>query len=203
MHSGVPLTLAALSTLVGGLVIAYGIGKLRRWLRVFESTSPPVFRMSCADPFREFGIPADGVYDIWIEGPRFRVNPLIDMQPEVRGPEGPLRLRPSVFRTNMTRGSTNTMRIAGFSAREGGHVLGLRPAVTPPGRLDLRFGRALAKRLPWPRATREECFLQIRTRDPLATDWLFQGVLPIVVGANLMIGGIIAGVLDLAGVAAR
>lgn len=193
--------LAAVAVAIGTLLVVFGIRRLRRWMTELDKGSSLMVRMSCAEPFRKFAIPADGAYDIWIEGPRMRVNPLIDMEPQVRGAGGgsPLPLRRSIFRTNMTRGSTNVMKIADFSTRRGDHVLGLVPQTVGRGRLDIGFGRALAKRIPWPRARPDECFLQIRTHDPVSADWVFQGVLPIVLGGNLLIGGVIAGLLGLAG----
>jgi hypothetical protein len=196
----------ALLIVPGALLIAYGVRNILRWMAALDSSA--IFESSFLDGPRPFRIPADGDYDIWIKAPRFKVNPLTDRQPEIRAANGgaPVRLTGSLFRTNMMRGAYVTMKVATFSASRGPHVLGLvgaANAARPAGvgglvaQLERMLGRAVAS-ASWPKADPAECHLQVRDARSNSPTWLFKGVLPILLGAMLVVGAVIGGAAGLA-----
>jgi hypothetical protein len=196
----------ALWTVPGALLIVYGIRNILRWKAVLGSTA--IFESSFLDGPRPFTIPADGAYDVWIKAPRFKLNALADRQPEIRRADGgpPVRLTGSLFRTNMMRGSVVTMKIATFSASRGPYILGLVPAANAAryagisGLLvpfERKLGRAAAS-MSWPKADPAECHLEVRDARSNSTMWIFKGVLPILLGAMLVVGGIVGGGVGLA-----
>lgn len=196
----------ALLIVPGALLIVYGIRSILHWMSVLDSTA--IFESSFLDGPRPFTIPADGAYDIWIKAPRFKLNALTAWVPEIRGAQGgpPVRLSGSIFRTNMMRGSVVTMKVATFSASRGPYILGLVPAanatryagisglVAPVERM---LGRAAAS-TSWPKADPAQCHLQVRDARSNSTTWIFKGVLPILLGATLVIGGLVGGAVGLA-----
>lgn len=198
--------IGALSTVPGALLTGYGIRNILRWTAVLDSTA--IVESSFLDGPRPFTIPADGTYDIWIKAPRFTLNALTDRQPEIRPANGgpPVRLTGSLFRTTMMRGSFVTMKTATFSAPRGPYLLGLVPAanaaryagisglVVP---FERKLGRAAAS-TSWPKADPAECHLQVRDARSNSMMWIFKGVLAILLGATLVIGGIVGGAVGLA-----
>lgn len=202
----VTLIVGALLMVPGALLIVYGIRTILHWMAVLDSSA--ILESSLLEGPRPFTIPADGTYDIWIRVPRFKVNALTDRQPEIRAAHGgpPLRLTGSLFRTNMMRGSFVTMKIATFSASRGAYVLGLVPATNAArysgisGLLvpfERMLGRAAASTA-WPKADPAECHLQVRDAGRNPTTWIFKGVLPILLGAMFVFGGLVGGAVGLA-----
>lgn len=190
----------------GSILIAYGVRNILRWMAVLDSSV--VFESSFLDSPRPFTIPADGTYDIWIKAPRFKVNALTDRQPEIRAADGgpPVRLTGSLVRTNTMRGSFVTMKVATFSASRGPYILGLVPAANAAryvgiGGLVAPFERMLgraAASTSWPKADPAECHLQVRDARRTSTSWIFKGVLPVLLGAMLVIGGLVGAAVGLA-----
>ena len=200
------MVIAAAAVVAGALLIGYGVRSVLHWMAELDSSA--IFESSFLDGPRSFTIPADGTYDIWIKVPRFKVNALTDRVPEVRAANGgpPVRLTGSFLRTNMMRGSSVTMKVATFSAPRGPYVLGLVPAAGAAGYAGVRglvapvermLGRAAAS-TSWPRANPAECHLQVRDARSNSPTWLFKGVLPILLGAMLVIGGLVGGAAGLA-----
>lgn len=196
----------ALLIVPGALLIVYGVRNILHWMAKLDSSA--IFESSFLEGPRPFTISADGTYDIWIKAPRFKVNALADWVPEIRGANGgpPLRLTGSLFRLNMMRGSVVTMKVATFSAPRGTYFLGLVPAANAAryagiGGLVAPFERMLgraAASTSWPKADPAQCHLQVRDARSTSTAWLFKGVLPILLGAWLVVGGLIGGAVGLA-----
>lgn len=198
--------IAVFAVVAGALLIVYGVRNILHSMAVMDSSA--IFESSFLDGPRPFTIPADGAYDIWIKAPRFKVNALTDRQPEIRPADGgpPVILTGSLFRTNMMRGSVVTMKVATFSASRGPYILGLVPAanavryagisglVVPFERM---LGRAAAS-TSLPKADPSQCHLQVRDARSNSPTGLFKGVLPILLGAMLVIGGIVGGAVGLA-----
>lgn len=195
-----------IAVIAGALLIVYGVRNILHWMAVLDSSA--IFESSFLDGSRPFTIPADGAYDIWIKAPRFKVNALTDRVPEIRAANGgpPVRLTGSLFRTNMMRGSFVTMKVATFSASRGPYILGLVPAANaarPAGISGLvapferMLGRAAAS-TSWPKADPAECHLQVRDARRNSATWIFKGVLPILLGAMLVVGGLVGGAVGLA-----
>lgn len=197
MNAGFAYVTAAVLVVAGALLVMLGIRSLRRWKSTFDSSL--LAEMSCAEAPKPFQLSAGGKYDVWISGPRFRlVSALVDHEPQVRPALGgaPLPLAGSTARLRLTRGTTSLMRMASFTASAGTYVLGLVPLAQASRRtglsgISLPLERAVARRLPLPAAAPADCSLQIRDRNGISMDWVFKGVLPLVLGANLLIGGII------------
>ncbi|MFM8598980.1 MAG: hypothetical protein ACKOB8_08265 [Mycobacterium sp.] len=190
----------------GALLIVYGVRNILNWMAKFDSSA--IFESSFLEGPRPFSIPADGTYDIWIKVPRFKVNALADWAPEIRGANGgpPVRLTGSLFRTNMMRGSVFTMKVATFSAPRGTYLLGLVPAASAAryagisglvAPFERMLGRAAAS-TSWPKADPAQCHLQVRDARSTSTAWLFKGILPILLGAWLVFGGLAGGAVGLA-----
>lgn len=191
---------AAVSLVLGGWLIMFGIRNLRGWMTDFDSAL--LFEMPCSETSCSFNIPAEGTYSLWIKGPRFRVNALIDREPQIReeGSSQPAILEGAVFRTNMTRGRTNVMKIAIFAARKGRHELDLVPAATAypmrgPGGALRKAERMITRKIAGSNATLADCSLQIRDETRVPGNWVLRGILPILLGALAVGGGIAAGTL--------
>lgn len=191
--------LSAAAVVAGAWLIMSGIRNLRRWMADFDQAL--LFEMPFSESAGSFDLPADGTYSLWIKGPRFRLNALTDHEPRLReeGSTRPVALDGTIFRTNMTRGRTNVMKIALFTARGGRHELDLLPAasVSPEGVGGaLRAAeRAAARKLAGSGAAAADCFLQIRDETRMPGNWLLSGILPILLGALLLACGIAAGTL--------
>jgi hypothetical protein len=200
------IAIAAVAVVIGSLLIAYGVRTILHWMAALDSSA--IVESSFLDGPRPFTIPADGAYDIWIRAPRFKVNALTDHVPEIRAANGgpPVRLSGSLVRTNMMRGSFVTMKVATFSASRGPYILGLVPAANATrysgigglvAPLERVLGRAAAS-TSWPRADPALCHLQVRDARRNSTTWIFKGVLPILLGAMLVVGGLVGGAVGLA-----
>ncbi len=204
--SAIAAIVAALLIVPGVLLIVYGVRSIQHSMTALDSSA------IAESPFlhgpRPFTIPADGVYDIWIKVPRFKLNALADHEPEIRAANGgpPVRLTGSLFRLHMMRGSVVTMKVATFRAPRGTYTLGLVPAANAAryagiSGLVAPFERVLgrvAKSTPWPKADPAQCLLQVRDSRSTSMAWLFRGVLPILLGAILVEGGLVGGGLGLA-----
>jgi len=203
MNAGAIYVAAAVLVVVGAFLLIIGIRSLRRLKSGFDSAL--IADMSCAEHAKMFQLPVGGEYGLWVSGPNLRLNAaLIDRGPQVRAAAGgaPLRLTGSVFRPHMNTFRNATTKWASFSAPQGTYVLELVPgaAGTRPagiGGLTLPIERAVFRKLPWPAAAPSDCRLQIRSHDRTSLGiWnIFKGVLPILLGAFLVIGGIIGGAL--------
>lgn len=187
----------------GAGVLLWGLRNLRDWLSDFDKSI--ICETPCSDKPQSFEIPSDGSYELWIKGPRFRRNPLVDHEPRLRrgGEVQAVDLTASVMRTNITRGNTNAMRIATFGAQAGQHVIDLVPVaqgapLKGPGRFFLAGERMIAARIPARQSSFSDCFLQVRRTGWSKGNWVLRGIAPLLLGAFMIIGGVVGGALTIA-----
>lgn len=190
----------AVSLILGGWLIMFGINNLRGWMTNFDSAL--LLAMPCSETSRSFNVPTEGSYSLWIKGPRFRINPLIDLEPQIReeGSSTTVVLDGTIFRTNMTRGQTNIMKIALFRAHKGRHELDLVPAATAKikkgaGGTLHAAERAITRKIVGSNAPLVDCSLQIRDEARVPGNWVLRGIAPILLGALVLAGGIAVGTL--------
>lgn len=195
--------LNAILVVTGAGVLLWGLRNLRYWLSEFDKSI--IFETLCRDEPQSFKIPSDGSYELWIKGPRFQRNPLVDHEPRLRrgGEAQTVDLTASLMRTNITRGNTNAMRIATFGAQAGQHVIDLVPVsqgapLKGPGRFFLAGERMIAARIPARQSSFSDCFLQVRRTGWSKGNWVLRGIAPLLLGAFMIIGGMVGGALTLA-----
>jgi hypothetical protein len=171
---------------IGVLILILGIRLVRK-----NFAGKILLELPYLQKVGSFVISESGVYSIWQKGQYFRKLPVDQFKPVVRNESSGqvIPLVPSIFRPNSNDGVTFKMEIFRFTATTGSYRLEITEgsSISAPERF-------LSRLFPAKKADLTQYYILIRESQPFY--YVIAGIFLMCVAGFMMIGGLVAGILN-------